>query len=56
MGATKFRGNPFPKRRKLRLVDLRGVEPRTPPCHGGMLPLYHRPLFCDSIIKNLLSQ
>ena len=24
-------------------VDPRGVEPRTPPCHGDVLPLYHGP-------------
>jgi hypothetical protein len=26
-------------------VDPRGVEPRTPPCHGGILPLYYGPYF-----------
>ena len=25
-------------------VDPRGIEPRTPPCHGGVLPVYHGPL------------
>jgi hypothetical protein len=25
-------------------VDLRGIGPLTPPCHGGVLPVYHRPL------------
>ena len=25
------------------LVDLRGIEPLTPSCHEGVLPVYHRP-------------
>ena len=24
-------------------VDLRGIEPRPPPCHGGVIPFYYRP-------------
>ena len=24
-------------------VDPRGIEPRTPPCHGGVLPVYYGP-------------
>lgn len=24
-------------------MDLRGIGPLTPPCHGGVLPVYHRP-------------
>lgn len=26
------------------LVDLRGIEPRPPPCHGGVIPIYYRPV------------
>ena len=25
------------------VVDPRGIEPRTPPCHGGVLPVYYGP-------------
>ena len=28
---------------KTSLVDLRGIEPRLPPCHGGVIPIYYRP-------------
>ena len=36
----------FPKNkfRKILFVDLRGIGPLTPPCHGGVLPVYHRPI------------
>lgn len=25
------------------VVDLRGIEPLSPPCHGDILPVYYRP-------------
>ena len=28
---------------KLSWVDLPGIEPGPPPCHGGVMPIYYRP-------------
>ena len=28
----------------LNIVDLPGIEPGPPPCHGGVMPIYYRPI------------
>ena len=46
-------------------MDPRGIEPRLPPCHGGVIPVYYGPgqysqlylfknLFQDTYLKNLI--
>ena len=40
---------------KYHTVDLVGIEPTTPPCHGGVLPLYHRPYFANFLSSSTLS-
>lgn len=37
------------------MVDLRGVEPRLPACHAGVIPLNYRPfIFLSSIIFSMI--
>lgn len=35
---------------KFFVVDPRGIEPRLPPCHGGVIPVYYGPLLKNIII------
>ena len=41
---------------KSNLVDLRGIEPLTLPCHGSMLPVYHRPILINLIMTTNINK
>ncbi len=48
-------GKPYPATFRKASVESRGIEPRLPPCHGGVFPLDHDPVWFLLVVSEPLT-